>query len=672
MNTFLAISHSNKDVIDLFELSDLVELLPSEPDRIVLEASDDGRLQVLTFESTNGLYGSGSSVHVEQDSLTVFAGHVWSLTANGNRYDSAAFQAHEAIRLRSIRDFRTSFSGQYALLHVDFKVSRIIAFCDEFGTQPFYYYQGVGKAIVSNRLDLIRALVISSECAVNPENVAYHATAGYMPPRRTPYKNINECTNDESIYVKNGIVFRNALCLRERDVDNVGTAGGTEINKMLDKALHEISENLGFLNYRPTIYPYLGLSGGKDSRLILAAALHAGVARKILYFTRGVPEHPDVVVAKELTREFELPHKVLSPPEGGAVNVGKLFLELMPKHMHLTEGTLNLFDLQVGHVCGGDPVLHGLNGENIRSVYDLPDHAGVSTKGSIDCESAIGVLDARAPFDLTDAVNPDVLSLHRKRRVDWVKRRVKEGVEPSRIPTLYRTEFQSRRRNANISKVRAHWYPYISVLQSPSLKLLESVIGVNQLRAERVHFELMRRVDERLVKHRFAGQRWSRTLPGAESLPDGFYGNSPSVKKKIAKSDWKESLDYDQKYRKLVTDYIMQQKSGSEFWDICSRDSIERFLLKKRTGHMERFHFHGLLTCAMLNSRNVIQFKLRKQQENERRVFVRRRGVRGIYLACQGRLRHIPNMQTFRDLGGQEKEIWDVSENVFRRFVITE
>ena len=58
-----------------------------------------------------------------------------------------------------------------------------------------------------------------------------------------------------------------------------------------------------------------GLTGGKDTRLILAILLAEGLASEVEFQTFGQPDLPDVVVAQQIAEAFGL-HHVLNPGVG--------------------------------------------------------------------------------------------------------------------------------------------------------------------------------------------------------------------------------------------------------------------------------------------------------------------------------------------------------------------
>ena len=59
----------------------------------------------------------------------------------------------------------------------------------------------------------------------------------------------------------------------------------------------------------------LSLTGGKDSRLIAAALVKAGVP--VVARTHGFADHPDVVVAAEIARRLGIEHVVRTPAAPG-------------------------------------------------------------------------------------------------------------------------------------------------------------------------------------------------------------------------------------------------------------------------------------------------------------------------------------------------------------------
>lgn len=76
----------------------------------------------------------------------------------------------------------------------------------------------------------------------------------------------------------------------------------------LDGARAEMTTAIRMALRDPATQGCLGLTGGKDSRLILALLLADGVASDLEYQTVGADDLPDVVVARQLASMFGLRH----------------------------------------------------------------------------------------------------------------------------------------------------------------------------------------------------------------------------------------------------------------------------------------------------------------------------------------------------------------------------
>jgi hypothetical protein len=88
-------------------------------------------------------------------------------------------------------------------------------------------------------------------------------------------------------------------------------------DELLEQAGVAVAENVAASLSYPADLVVADLTGGKDSRLILAGALSAGVAQELIFFTRGPQELPDVAIARELAEEFGFTH-------GGGPELAKL------------------------------------------------------------------------------------------------------------------------------------------------------------------------------------------------------------------------------------------------------------------------------------------------------------------------------------------------------------
>ena len=115
------------------------------------------------------------------------------------------------------------------------------------------------------------------------------------------------------------------------------------------------------------------LTGGKDSRLVLAQLLRSGLAHRVRYQTVGPPDLADVQIAEALARQFGLRHETLRawPHERMA------YADLVPDFVERTGGLSSIWN--AGRPRPAHPQLRigGLPGEMLHSYRKAP--TGIAT-----------------------------------------------------------------------------------------------------------------------------------------------------------------------------------------------------------------------------------------------------------------------------------------------------
>ena len=608
MSLFFAHSARGSAELEASDLYTVAKQLPVEVDLVAQYRSGSGAALLFFWGWNDALLSANERVVEDANAVTILIGHLGAGMTDALAARQVLEQAHDQLKNGTNHDALERVAGQFLVVQLQKRTDTIFVLNDTEGSIPAYLRQCANHIFVSNRISLLDHHPSAEALRVDPINAAWHVTGGYIPGDATPFQHVMQLGEATLAEVRKGeIASKKSRCRVVPDgigLDEVG-------NNLLENGLAEIGANVGSALQKGCI-PEIGLSGGKDSRLILGGCLYGNLVRDVNFVTNGVDVHPDVVVARELAAEFGINHKVREPPPARPVDPDQVLNELIPRHIAFTEGTLNLFDLQGRGVQGGAPVIHGLNGENFRSVYDLPDHPGIGTESVSDRASLLSFIRIRAPFDHCKVVNPEILSEHEQLRENWVDRMLDSGLKPDLIASYYRTHFQSRPRNRNITKARIFWYPYISALSGPSLKAIETAASASERRNERAHFELMRLSDLRLVEHRFALQRWSHGLVGAAKLPEGLALVVNSDKERQKRADWKHLINIDADFKSKVGSHILDLDNSHWLWDIVNKNRLEKFLQRDKFSHMERFHLFGILTLAMSGKFLRVRTKLRR------------------------------------------------------------
>ena len=299
------------------------------------------------------------------------------------------------------------------------------------------------------------------------------------------------------------------------------------------------------------------LTGGHDSRLLLALVLRAGLQHQFTYRTWGTDSIADVTVAAQLAEQYDLDHN--SPghdhghrrpsPTGGPVRPdgSKVgfdpgtraplgVLDSFRHHCWATSAGLSLWDRVVPHGRASPNVsVSGLFGELLRARN--PAAAGFADLDQARAAMRSGWL----RFDPGSLLRPEVREHYADRTIDLVAGCIgPAGTVQDGFDGLYlRQRLQPWRgvisENSDASRV----FPYLS----PGIIRTAFALGPEARRDELLAFTLVHRIDPWLAKLAFAGRGWPervvRGRPDAAEFPTSIVG-----------ARWKPSPDRSVKSRR--------------------------------------------------------------------------------------------------------------------------
>jgi hypothetical protein len=184
---------------------------------------------------------------------------------------------------------------------------------------PVYVAEVPGAVIVADRA-IWAAWTASRLDAHDPLHVAALLNPGFPLASATPFRGVSALTRSTTLHLLNGDLTR-----LPASVDAVGApalvpgdgpgdgrlSGARAVAEGLVAAVAHLADACAGAG-QPV---ELSLTGGKDSRLIAAALVAAGVP--VVARTHGFPDHPDVVVAAEIARRLGIEHLVRTPAAPG-------------------------------------------------------------------------------------------------------------------------------------------------------------------------------------------------------------------------------------------------------------------------------------------------------------------------------------------------------------------
>lgn len=288
-----------------------------------------------------------------------------------------------------------------------------------------------------------------------------------------------------------------------RPGDPSADASPSELLDRAHGALEEVVTAAAGMDVHPR---YADLTGGKDSRLVLAATVTARVHHRFAFRTDGPPTILDVEIASELAeiagvrwvRGADI-HRPRADPSG--------WLDRMTRYVQDTAGICNIADTsarfhRTEDAAKGDPPLrvNGLSGELLRSMlgFELPDERALVRRFD-------------RHFGHLDLLRPDAMLRY---RAEWMDELLSGRVEGGSWNDRHDVFLLC-------TQVRANFGPRSDLLPGPRLMPLSALgavrsaygLGATARIDERLHREIIGRASPRLVEHRLAKGEWRRARP---------------------------------------------------------------------------------------------------------------------------------------------------------------
>ncbi len=240
---------------------------------------------------------------------------------------------------------------------------------------------------------------------------------------------------------------------------------------------------------------YVDLTGGKDSRAVLAVALQSGIAGDFVFRTAGPETLSDVRVASELADRFGLYH------ETGAIwpiREKAPYRERATRFVRRTNGTVNLWDLKERRPDPPEVRVSGMTGECLRAhraIHPVP----------ADHDAVYATMRRSFRGGSLDLLLPDVRERH-DALLAVELRPGADGRSPLDALATFHIRNRARKYRGPMDALDADWR--IWPLASVQAVRAGCAMGGEDRQDEIVHFELMRRCDPELAAHPFAGPGW--------------------------------------------------------------------------------------------------------------------------------------------------------------------
>jgi hypothetical protein len=469
--------------------------------------------------------------------VTTFVGHLWPAASawGGDAAWADQLAAHLAGDGRPPDP--EAFEGFYALAHLD-RHGHGFVHSDPLGMRILYHGQNADISVVSSRAELVATLLAGTRRPTRDvDAAACLAFTSYLLDERTGFADVRALPVGT-------IVVIDAEGARTRVLDAAPWLdGGRRPDIDLHEAVPEVSARIR-ANLRTTSalcrVPHFELTGGKDSRLVLAHALAEGVAHHGVQVTWGSPGVPDVEVARILVerfalitpdREHEIPrrHEVYAPPLDAGVGGAPVepadprdrFAYRLDRHLTATSGASSSWDLRlIPRRVAPRTWISGLMGEAFRSIH--------ASTGSLETWSDVERYVRHGGFNTDPAglLRPEARRHHQDRMLASVRaHEVDGGSVQDAIDGFYLTQRLRRWFGAlNEHEQRNRTFPLYSMLGIRTA----FAIGHERRHGQVLVFALMEHAWPELTRLPFAGSGWPALALAGVDDPSAYPQAPPS------------------------------------------------------------------------------------------------------------------------------------------------
>ena len=294
-------------------------------------------------------------------------------------------------------------------------------FCDPMGSYPVFAYEAPGVVWVSNNAEALR--LISGSTELRLEALAGMLGGGWSLSGDPRWAAIRRLERGTLHSFPESFARRIDVLPLEEIVGYLGAGfNATRAAELLTRAVAALAAWPG----RPSLVP---VTGGRDSRLVLAAALRAEIEFEAI--TGGEPESPDVTIGRLLAEAGGVRHSLIpDDPHGSVFSDWRRAAEILDLTSSGTACLADAAGFPLGPRPGPLPLWHsGQGGEIARGYYAL---AG---RGEL-VERLYGAFVARRP-GRTELLSEDAAWMVRAQIASFVREVREAGAADEDVPDLF-------------------------------------------------------------------------------------------------------------------------------------------------------------------------------------------------------------------------------------------
>jgi hypothetical protein len=470
------------------------------PERTTALAIDTahGCWQLSAFACASQYYGAEAQVWTNSaQGACIIHGLIWR-TDTGALLDARAIG--ELLDLPGV-PLPGHIAGEYAVARLH-SCGTLEVFGDPAGLHQIFHVEG--RPIVASRAGF--AAILAGDAKADPESGLWLGTIGYRVGAPSGWAGVRQMPQGARL-VADASGSRAIAEPFRLPVSRGFAEGGAEL---LRQGLEEAKAAIRLAAGKGAFD--LPITGGKDSRVVLAIALAAGLRDRLTLFTRGYAGHPDVVVGALIAARLGVPHR-REPPLGSDLPADLApgaVMALLRTIAFQADGGMGGWDNVTGTAIGRETLVSGHLGEVLKA------YAKRTPEGALDPAAMVRL---QAPFDPLDVLRPAA----RDRLVGQLAAQMAAaragGADEADLPDLFYWRNRVPNWLGGIRGIKSFERQPILPLGVPALMQLAFTMTAAERKAELAHFKLIEAAAPNLIDLPFAHQSWDPSLAAPSVAP---------------------------------------------------------------------------------------------------------------------------------------------------------
>lgn len=454
-----------------------------------------------------------------------------------------------------------------------------------FGGSPLYYGQGQitvngtrsQVAIVSNRSSLISLCFNGGKPAPpRPEVLGWLLARSEHPigDQEVPFTGVNKVHAGQRLQLSHAQVSVHPLPL-------------PEARQFSHQALFEsLIWRSGQLARYPDLTLKMAITGGFDSRLVLAGLIGAGLTDRIdEYYICAHQENADAQVATEIAEWYKLPFTRYESGRWQAVN--EPLLDRLRRHNFLIE-----------YLCSAWDIISGPESLKLEDYSLISGHYGELYRGhakrffSHTWPTLKWYYQSNKGIDRHSLLTKSLIDRYAQLSKAWFKKRSEEGIKSNLALDDLHRHTRMEGWATQCRQVEALSLPSFAPLACVSSRAHYEALSLAERERPSVHFALTRMADEDLWRFPFAKKGWPKSLTQGEretpSPPSMGGGTELGYQMKL----WRAEADQ-------VSSWLLDRSPQHALWLICDRQKLERKLNLARSRPNAQIVKSIMCVCAL-------------------------------------------------------------------------